>query len=161
MIEFRPLSFDSLLNMTDVLNELEIQAFDYSDASYDKMHAFVVLDGGKKVGLSLFTFIDSDMALMKLIYIDPALRGLKFGDGLLRASLNSIEIHGGKAVIFEGGAEELSFYLHEGMTSYSDISDEEMKRVTEAYEPLKGRLYAYCRSIAAFFDKPCKGHAKH
>lgn len=161
MIEFRPLSFDSLLDLTDVLNELEVQAFDFSNASYENTHAFVVFDGGKKVGLSLYSFIRPEMALMNLIYIVPALRGIKLGDGLLRSTLNSIEIHGGKTVIFEGVSEEHSFYLHEGMTSFCDITDEEMEKIAEAYTAMKGRFNAYCSSINSFFDKPCKGRAKH
>lgn len=161
MIEFRPLSFSSLVDLTQVLSELEVQAFDYSTIELENIHAFVVLDSGKTIGLSLYHFLKQDMALMRLIFIAPAFRGLKFGDGLLRSTLNSIEIHGGNAVIFEGGSEELSFYLHEGITSLNDVTDEEMARVTQVYSLLSGRFYAVCSSIATFFDKPCKGSSKH
>lgn len=161
MIEFRPLNFSSLVDLTQVLSDLEVQAFDYSKIELQKIHAFVVLDGGRTIGLCLYDFLKPDLALMRLIFISPSFRGLKLGDGLLRSTLNSIEIHGGNAVIFEGGSEELSFYLHEGMTSLIDVNDEEMARVKAAYSTQSARLYAFCSSIASFFDKPCKGGSKH
>ncbi|HAS74786.1 MAG TPA: hypothetical protein DCS67_11640 [Clostridiales bacterium UBA8960] len=160
MIEFRPLKYSSLVHLTQVLNDVEISAFDYSALDYEKMHSFVVIDGDNTIGLCLYTFLSVDTALVKLVYIKPSERNLKLGDGLLRASLNSIEIHGGERVIFEGNLTEQSFYLHEGMTKLNDFSEVEMASFSHGMEWLEDRYYACCKSISSFFSKPCKGQSK-
>lgn len=157
MIEFRPLTFSSMLHLTEILSELEVTAFDFSTLEYEKLHSFVVIEGSETVGICLYSFLSTDSAVVKLIFIKPSIRNIKLGDGLLRASLNSIEIHGGTHVIFEGNLVEQSFYLHEGMKRLSDVFNTEN---APEYNYLEDRYYAYCSSIFDFFNKPCKGHIK-
>ncbi len=121
---------------------------------------FVVYDRDVILGICQFEFIDPDTALIDGIYITPAERKLKLGDGLLRATLNSIEIKGGSSVIFIANEEEHSFYQH---YQFEDINIQN-QRLASTYEKVQkmcnGNHLMHLSSISEFFNQPCKGSIK-
>lgn len=121
---------------------------------------FVVCDGDVIIGICQFEFIDPNTALIDGIYITPAERKLKLGDGLLRATLNSIEIRGGSSVIFIANEEEHSFYQH---YQFGDI-DLQNQPLTSSNEKIQkmsnGNHLMQLTSISEFFNKPCKSSVK-
>lgn len=121
---------------------------------------FVVYDRDIILGICQFEFIDSNTALIDGIYITPAERKLKLGDGLLRATLNSIEIKGGSSVIFIANEEEHSFYQH---YQFEDINIQN-QLLTSSYEKIQkmgnGNHLMQLSSISEFFNQPCKSSVK-
>lgn len=121
---------------------------------------FVVYDGEKILGISQYRFLDADIAMIDCIYITPTERKLKLGDGLLRATLNSIEIRKGSSVIFYVNDEECSFYSHIGFSAFAPQVITSKFDIENIVEDRPLNCLMYLDSISDFFDQPCKSSVK-
>jgi N-acetylglutamate synthase-like GNAT family acetyltransferase len=161
MIQFRPYTektSESILAM--------LTAFEIDHAMIDQlMHAnnrfFVVDDGDAIIGFCTYAFVTPELAHIMAIFIVPSERKNKFGDGLFRAVLNSIEINGGMHVILSGSQTELDFYAHEGLSPVALNREGLSAEVHSAIEPLQHETFSYLESIEKYFKKPCKGQHKN
>lgn len=159
MIQFKPYPMNDVQDLLTVLKYISLQLPESHNDLW-KCKAFVVQDSERIVGLCAYEFLSDETAVVRMIYIVPEERGNKFGDALMRAVLNSIEIHGRDRVIFLGNSSELNFYAHEGMEAIDDaflLSDDLRDRLSINLEALEGLCLP---SVKAFFSKPCKGHGR-
>lgn len=77
-------------------------------------NTMVVKDGQKVVGLSSYLLVE-DIAYIDILIIDETFRNMKFGDGLLKATLNLIDKRGvARACLFADKATE-GFFKSVGM----------------------------------------------
>lgn len=100
----------------------------------------LVKDGNVSLGFALIHLSTRESAIIKALYIKASERGLKLGDGLLRASLNLLNLMGVQRVYVEGNSALNNFLVHEGL---------------EAVEGKDLELY-FCEP-EVFFNRPCKG----
>lgn len=121
---------------------------------------FVVYEGDRLLGICQFELIDVRTAIIDCIYISPSERQMKIGDGLLRATLNGIEIKGGSSVIFIANEEEQSFYKHIGFEAL-DVHDAPLTSVIDKVQKLRfDNVLMQLKSISEFFNQPCKSSRK-
>lgn len=159
MIQFKPYPLNDVQDWLSILKSVSLPLTEsLSDLWQGKV--FVVQDSERIVGFCAYDFLSDETAVVRMIYIVPEERGNKFGDALMRAVLNSIDIHGRDRVIFLGNSNELKFYAHEGMDVIDAVfllSDDLSGRLPINLETLEGLCLP---SVNAFFSKPCKGHVR-
>lgn len=110
----------------------------------------IVVENNMIYGCSEF-IIKENTAVISLIYISQEHRGMKFGDGLLRATLNCIEKMGVDKAYIPANDSWSSFLEHEGIPK--DLF------VPEWYSDFGEEMQWYGCHISDFFNKPCKGNA--
>lgn len=157
MIQFRPYNQQKDVPMMNLLTDLGIETFVYLKK---ETKCFIVDDGGQIIGVCIYDWIEAHMACIQAIYLKESERNYKLGDGLFRATLNSIELNGGSCVICRGCESEITFYVHEGLEQLSINSTRLSNRIWEKVICSKNDQFAFLESIQAFFSKPCKGHNK-
>lgn len=159
MIQFSPQQTTNRDVLSTIARELEVEMdFDnLQSADAMKLRCFSVLDGDAHIGYCLFQILENSTGHLKQIYIKPTERKFKLGDGLFRAVLNSLEIHGVNQVVATGNSEEMAFYRHEGMIS---AKTEMLERTGVDMHTADFSQYVILESIKDFFSKPCKGHKK-
>jgi len=128
--------------------------------SGEPLQYFSVDDGRNLLGFSIFEFISPQVAVFHTLFVTPQERGNQFGDGLFRATLNGIEIRGGAHVIFLNADALNRFYDREGIPTGSGEDLTRSGVPTTMLHTLENQQFHYLQDIAAFFSKPCKGHAK-
>ncbi|AKL95407.1 hypothetical protein CACET_c19590 [Clostridium aceticum] len=89
MITIRKALKEEILLLSDIYKDV----FIFEDAA-DSEEYIVALDGKIPFGFSKIKFYDGDLAEISAIYVSPQERGNRFGDGILRATLNYIEKQG-------------------------------------------------------------------
>ena len=159
MIQFSPLKTTNRETLSEITRELDVEMGfdDLQIADAMKLQCFSVLDGETHLGYCLFLIMENSVAHLKQIYIKPTERKFKLGDGLFRAVLNSLEIHGVNQVVATGKSEEMAFYRHEGMIS---VEPEVLEKISADINAADFSQFVFLESIKAFFSKPCKGHKK-
>ena len=155
MIQFRPYNQKKDRLVKEIFQSLGIekQAFYSEDAKY-----FLIDTGEEIIGICAYEMIESHIAHVRTIFIKETERRFKFGDGLFRATLNSIDLNGGISVIFTGNEKELAFYLHEEMEEITHGSSRLNVAVWDKILCNSESKMAYLESVGDFFKKPCKGH---
>lgn len=155
MIHFRPYNQQKDVPMMNILTELGIENFVNLN---EETKCFLVEDGGQIIGACVYDWLEPHIACIQAIYLNESERKYKLGDGLFRATLNSIELNGGSHVICCGCENEIAFYLHEGLDLISKRSTRVSEGIWDKGICSKQDQFAFLESIQAFFSKPCKGH---
>ena len=161
MIQFRPYTEKTTEALLALLTIFEIDQAMIEQLLHVDNRFFVIDDGDAIIGFSAYTFATPELAHIMAIYVAPQERKNKFGDGLFRAVLNSIEINGGRHVILSGNQTELDFYAHEGLSSVALNREGLSAEVHSVINPLQNESFSYLESIENYFKKPCKGQLKH
>jgi len=161
MIQFRPYTEKTSESILALLTQFEIDHAMIEQLMHVDNRFFVVNDGDAIIGFCAYTFATPELAHIMAIYIVHSERKNKFGDGLFRAVLNSIEINGGVHVILSGNQMELNFYTHEGLSPVALNRDGLSAEVHSALNPLQNESFSYLESIENYFNKPCKGQLKN
>ncbi len=161
MIQFRPFLEAANQNRLDLFTALELDAITIEQLQHEENHFFVIDDGGGIIGFCAYEYATPNLAHIKAIYVKPSERNNKFGDGLFRSVLNSIEINGGTHVILSGNQMELDFYAHEGLSPVALNREGLSAEVHHVMDPLLNQSFSYLDSIEVYFNKPCKGHLKN
>lgn len=110
--------------------------------------AMVLTDNDRICGVGAFEQQGTEGIVTRL-FIDPALRKMSFGDGLLRALLNLMERSGVTIFYIPVPGEARGFMAAEGLLPASEVPawGSALPAGSSWYE---GRL-------PAFFQRPCKG----
>ena len=161
MIQFRPYTEKTSESLLALLTAFEIDAVTIEQLMPVDNRFFVIDDGDAIIGFCAYTFATEELAHIMAIYVVPSERENKFGDGLFRSVLNSIEINGGRHVILSGNQTELDFYAHEGLAPVALNREGLSAEVHSAINPLQNESFSYLESIENYFKKPCKGQLKN
>ncbi len=161
MIQFRPYTEKTDASLLAMLTTFEIDHAMIDQLMHADNRFFVIDDGDAIIGFCAYAFATPELAHIMAIYVVPTERKNKFGDGLFRSVLNSIEIHGGRHVILSGTQTELDFYAHEGLAPVALNREGLSAEVHSAINPLQNETFSYLESIENYFKKPCKGQLKN
>lgn len=110
--------------------------------------SMILMEGDSILGYAAY-HREADEASVVMTFIDPAMRGQGFGDGLLRALLNLMERNGIRRFFIPSDAKTRGFFLSEGLCDSTQVPDWAESPVTEP-SWFEGTL-------PEFFQKPCKG----
>lgn len=104
-------------------------------------NGFILEGNGEILGVCAYDILEQTMGYIHYIYVKPSERRQRFGDGLFRAVLNSMDLRGVISVACSSQCTDLEskFYKFEGLE-------------------WSGNQYRLS-SINAFFKKPCKSEA--
>lgn len=135
--------------------------FENQSSQQENDFCMVVKDGANILGYSNGIIPHESLAVITDLYILPSERGLGFGDGLLRATFNSLELNGSKWVLIEGKDGLRDFLVHEDLCSLEQApKSEEFEHVLGVWQKnLDRRKYFYCEP-KEFFSRKCKGSKK-
>ncbi len=161
MIQFRPYTEKTNESILTLLTAFEIDLTMIEKIMHVDTRFFIIDDGDAIIGFCAYAFVSPELAHIMAIYVAPTERNNKFGDGLFRAVLNSIEIHGGRHVVLSGNQTELDFYSHEGLSPVALNREGLSAEVHSAINPLQNETFSYLESIDGYFKKPCKGQLKN
>lgn len=161
MIQFRPYTEKTSESLLALLTAFDIELTMIESLLHSDNRFFIIDDGDAIIGFCAYVFVTPDLAHIMAIYVKPTERKNKFGDGLFRSVLNSIEINGGRHVILSGNQTELDFYAHEGLSKVTLNREGLSAEVHSAINPLKNESFSYLESIEGYFKKPCKGQLKN
>lgn len=161
MIQFRPYTEKTTASLLTLLTDLEIDASSIEQLMHAENRFFVIDDSNAIIGFCAYEFATPNLAHIKAIYVKSSERKNKFGDGLFRSVLNSIELNGGKHVILSGNQTELDFYEHEGLLPVALNREGLSAEVHSVLNPMESEQFSYLESIEGYFNKPCKGQIKN
>ncbi len=105
-------------------------------------NGFILEVDGEIIGACAYDILEHTMGYIHYIYVKPAHRRQRFGDGLIRAVLNSMDLHGVVSVACSSQSTELEGKLY----------------VFERFEAT-GDQYRLS-SISDFFKRPCKSEGE-
>ncbi|GAB6087838.1 GNAT family N-acetyltransferase [Alkaliphilus crotonatoxidans] len=105
----------------------------------DSAFFMIIKDGNALLGFAIVEADPAERATIKYLYIKKSERGLGLGDGLLRATLNLLDLMGISEVFIEGHSTLTAFLAHEGLKP----------------RPEAQQLF-YC-DVKEFFSRKCKG----
>ncbi len=114
----------------------------------DRPRAMVLTDNGRICGLGAFEQ-QGDQGAVTQLFIDPAMRNMSFGDGLLRGLLNLMERSGVRHFYIPVPPGVEGFMAAEGIEPSADDPG-------WAAVPAEGCRW-YAGWLPAFFQRPCKG----
>lgn len=106
----------------------------------DSAFFMLIKDGNIPLGFSMVSVDSPHAAHISYLYIKRSDRGLGLGDGLLRASLNLLDLMGISQVLLEGHEALTGFLAHEGLKPI-----------------LEGDKTLYYCAPREFFSRKCKG----
>lgn len=135
--------------------------FENQSSQQENDFCMVVKDGANILGYSNGIIPHENLAVITNLYILPSERRLGFGDGLLRATFNSLELNGSKWVLIEGKEGLKDFLVHEELCSLDQapVSDELNHTLESWNKELVKNKYFYCEPNE-FFSRKCKGSKK-
>jgi len=137
------------------------ETFENLSPQQENDFCMVVKDGEKILGYSNGIIPHENLAVITNLYILTSERGLGFGDGLLRATFNSLELNGSKWVLIEGREGLKDFLVHEELCSLDQAPiSEELNHTLDTWKKeLDKNKYFYCEP-KEFFSRKCKGSKK-
>lgn len=130
MLQFKPVPGELLLDfMKYEPNPCE---------TINSQYGFVLEVDGEIIGVCAYDIIEQTMGYIHYIYVKTEYRRQKFGDGLFRAVLNSMDLKGVISVACSSRSSDLEskLYAYEGLEKTGD----------------QYRLF----SIGDFFNRPCQ-----
>lgn len=115
----------------------------------------LLLEGGQMLGCTKFNRLSEGYSAIEGIYVIPSERGMGLGDGLLRATLNYLQLHGfEKAIMLSDKATE-GFYAHEDLALTNQNKDYSKLQELACYTKDSLEASFYC-DIDEFFSRKCK-----
>lgn len=151
MIAIKPYDEKYAYETSVLLKELQLDVADFSD-----LHALmIIVDGSSVVGASHYSLNASGQAVIDILYVSAGLRGLKLGDGLIRAMLNALFLRGYKSAYFMSNKELANFFDH---MEFEPLLSE--VKTTSPYYIRDGQIMHFLSDIDAFFSKPCKSERR-
>jgi len=110
--------------------------------------SMVLIEDGNILGYGAYRR-QGDEAAVTVLFIDPAMRKMGFGDGLFRALLNLMERTGIRHFFISANGETKGFLTSE------DLAPSEAVPVWA--EALAAEAFWFEGTLPEFFQKPCKG----
>lgn len=130
-----------------------------SELKYE--NTMILVEAGKIYGVSSYTSKE-DIAQINVLFIDKDKRRLKFGDSLIKATLNLIEKRGIKKayVIMD---EEFDDFLKSASLIRSNISDfqNDFTFVTDHDDNFYCEKVIYLANLPEFFNTACRSVHKN
>lgn len=108
----------------------------------------VLIEDGNILGYGAYQR-QNDEAVVAVLYIDPAVRGMGYGDGVLRALLNLMDRSGIRR-----------FFIAAEITARGFLAAEDLAPCTEVpgwVEAPSSECFWFEGTLPEFFQKPCKG----
>ena len=124
--------------------------------AYSEKEFMLSEERGQILGISVLRKLSDNFAVVEGIYIIPSERGLGLGDGLLRSTLNYINLQGlDKAILLSDKIIE-DFYIHEGLKPLSQL-DEYPSTTPEGHFSREVMINSFYCDLNEFFSRRCKG----
>jgi len=115
----------------------------------------LLLEGGQLLGCTRFKRLSEGYSAIEGIYVIPSERGMGLGDGLLRATLNYLQLQGFKNAILLSDKATEGFYLQEDL-AYINQSKDYFKLVELAFYTIERLETSFYCDIDEFFSRKCK-----
>lgn len=137
---------------------VSIKKFSNRPIKEDVDFYMIIMDGERLLGYAAVTLPCDEFAVINELYILPSQRGMGLGDGLLRATLNAIDLKGIHWILIEGHKELNSFLIHEELSPLNkdEIPFKLISSLKKWDKDYGYKEYYYCQP-REFFSKKCKG----